>query len=83
MVIKLSLEISVNKLLVGGAVLIGLVFLLLAGVYLTTPAQHLPTFLPGYAASNPAHHMKHAIGSVVLALALFAFAWFRSKPASA
>ena len=60
--------------------LLGLVFLALAAVYWLVPAGSLPTFLPGYEAGGDAVHFKHGLASLILALALFAFAWFQSGP---
>ncbi len=60
--------------------LIGLVFLALAVYYWLTPATDLPAFLPGYEAGLDKIHYKHGLGSLILALALFAFAWFQSAP---
>jgi len=66
------------------AVILGIVFVALAGFYWVTPAGSLPSFFPGYDTATPAiHHHKHAIGALVVALALFAFAWFQSKPPKA
>jgi len=60
--------------------LLGLVFLVLTAVYWLTPAGSLPTFLPGFEAGVDKIHFKHGLGSLILALALFAFAWFQSAP---
>ena len=65
------------------ALLVGVVFLALAAYYWLTPAGGLPSFLPGYEPGGTGHHLKHAILSLVVALALFALAWFQSKPAKA
>ena len=58
--------------------LLGVVFLALAAIYWFTPAGSLPPFLPGFEAGADHVHFKHALGSLILALALFAFAWFLS-----
>ncbi len=67
-----------NKGLIVIIVLVGLIFLVLAAIYFITPASSLPTFLPGYEASLTKIHYKHAIGSLFLALATFAFVWFQT-----
>jgi amino acid permease len=72
----------VNRTLLWGAVIIGIVFVGVMVLYLVEPAQQLPAFMPGYAPGDAGHHTKHAIGALIVALALFAFAWFRSKPAT-
>ena len=63
-------------MIVGG--ILGVVFIILAVVYFITPAQSLPGFLPGHEAGVMTKHIKHGIGSLVLGLACFAFAWFQS-----
>ena len=54
--------------------LLGVVFLALAAVYWLTPAGGLPGFLPGFEAGSDNVHLKHALGSLIVALALFAVA---------
>jgi hypothetical protein len=59
--------------------ILGLVFLALAAVYWLTPADGLPSFLPGYEAGSDHVHVTHALGSLIVALGLFAIAiiWFQ------
>jgi hypothetical protein len=59
--------------------IIGLMFIGLAIVYWLTPADGLPRFLPGFQAESDHVHLTHALGSLVVALALFAIAiiWFQ------
>jgi hypothetical protein len=59
--------------------IIGLVFIGLAIVYWLTPADGLPRFLPGFQAESDHVHLTHALGSLVVALTLFAIAiiWFQ------
>jgi len=59
--------------------IIGLVFIAVALVYWLTPAGGLPTFLPGFEAGSDHVHVTHALGSLLVALALFAIAiiWFQ------
>jgi hypothetical protein len=59
------------------AALLGLVSLALAAVYWLTPAGSLPSFLPGFQAGSDHIHVNHALGSLVVALILFALAWFQ------
>lgn len=61
-----------------GAGVLGIVFLILAFLYFTTPAQSLPRFLPGHEAGVVKTHFKHGLGMVILALGSFAFVWFQS-----
>jgi len=59
--------------------LLGVLFLVLAVVYWLTPAGSLPSFLPGFEPGGDHVHLKHALGSLVAALILFAFAWFQRE----
>lgn len=63
------------------AVVLALVLLVLAVVYVAEPARSLPSFIPGHQAGSGHHHVKHGIASLVVALGLLAFAWFRTGPA--
>ena len=65
-----------------GSVLLGIIFIVIAVMYFITPAGSLPSFMPGFQAEAAnIHHYKHGIGSLILGLALFAFAWFKGAPA--
>lgn len=57
--------------------ILGVVALALAAVYWLTPAGSLPGFLPGFEAGSDHIHVNHAIGSLVVAIVLFAVAWFQ------
>lgn len=56
--------------------ILGIVFLALAAYYWSTPAGELPAFLPGFKAGGPDVHVKHALGSLVIGLALIGVAWY-------
>jgi hypothetical protein len=71
-----------NKTLIFGTVIAGVLLVVLAILYFSTPAGSLPSYIPGYEAGSSRIHLKHGIGSLVLGLALFAFAWFRGGPKS-
>jgi len=75
-----SMGFSMSKPIVIVALLLGVIFLALSAYYWLTPAEALPSFLPGFETGVAAPHHKHAIASLVVAVALFAFAWFQSKP---
>ena len=60
--------------------LLGLLDLVLAYVYFTTPAGSLPTFLPGYETDSSHIHVSHAIGALVVAVVLFGVAWLTRAP---
>ncbi|HWA52121.1 MAG TPA: hypothetical protein VG895_03650 [Patescibacteria group bacterium] len=69
-----------NKLLMFGGIVLGVLFILISILYFITPANHLPHFIPGYSALLTRHHFTHGIGSLFLGLLCFAFAWFSGKP---
>lgn len=69
-----------NKLLVWVTVILGIVFLALAATYFVVPGGSLPAHMPGFVAGSPRVHFKHGLGALILALALFALAWFQSGP---
>ena len=69
-----------DRLLVGLAVVLGIVLIAIAVVYWAEPAKSLPSFFPGHTAGSNHHHAKHGIASFLVGLACFAFAWFRSGP---
>ena len=60
------------------AVLIGVVFVIVAFVYWLTPAGSLPHYFPGFIAGATQKHFKHGLAALILALGLFAYAWFET-----
>ena len=64
------------------AVLLGILFVVVAIVYFVEPASSLPSFFPGHDASSSHHHTKHGIAALVVAAACFVFAWFQSGPST-
>jgi hypothetical protein len=74
---------DMNRIVIWGAVLIGIALLVLTGIYWLEPAGALPTYLPGFEAGSTRMHFKHGLGTLILALVLFAFAWFQSGPRKA
>lgn len=69
-----------NRMLIWLAVVVGVICLGLSVYYWITPAGALPAFLPGHEAGATLAHHKHAIAALIVAVALFIFAWFRSGP---
>ena len=61
-------------------IILGIIFLYIAYVYKSHTIGDLPTYFPGYTAGATGYHTKHAIGSFILALAAFVYAWFQSAP---
>jgi hypothetical protein len=70
-----------RRALIVPAAVIGLVLLAVAVVYFVEPAKSLPSFFPGHKAGSGHHHTKHGIAALVIALAVFVFAWFQTGPA--
>lgn len=71
-----------QKLIAMVAILVGVLFLALAAVYWTVPASSLPHAMPGYLADSPKIHFKHGLGSLLLAVGAFIYAWFSGGPSS-
>jgi hypothetical protein len=67
-----------SPLVVGIAVLAGLVLIAIAVVYWVEPAGSLPSFFPGHEAGSAHHHVKHGIAALVVGLVLLIFAWFQT-----
>ncbi|MGN6215874.1 MAG: hypothetical protein ACTHN7_02810 [Solirubrobacterales bacterium] len=62
------------------AVVLGILFLVVAIIYWAEPAGSLPSFFPGHEAGSSHHHFKHGIAAFVVAIGCFVFAWFQSGP---
>jgi hypothetical protein len=71
-----------NRSLILPAVVLGIVLLVVAGVYFADTASSLPSFFPGHEAGSSHHHVKHGIAALVVGLGCFVFAWFQTGPAS-
>ncbi len=67
-----------NSLLVWLAVIVGVAFIILGIYYFRTEAGNLPSYIPGHIAGSTIHHTKHGIASILLGVASFVFAWFKS-----
>ncbi len=69
------------------AVILGIVLIGVSIIYFVEPAHSLPSFFPGHVSSGDPeaghHHSKHGVAALVVALALFAFAWFQTGPKNA
>ncbi|MDX6665834.1 MAG: hypothetical protein QOG68_2040 [Solirubrobacteraceae bacterium] len=68
------------------ATVAGVALIAVAVVYFVSTAHGLPSFFPGHVSATSSeaahHHTKHGIAALVVGLALFAFAWFSTGPAS-
>ena len=61
------------------AAILGILFIVVAGMYFTIPANSLPSFFPGYVTKATTHiHYTHGVASLLLGVACFIFAWFQS-----
>jgi hypothetical protein len=69
-----------DRLLIGLAVLLGIVLIVIGIVYWVDPAKSLPGFFPGHQSGSSHHHVKHGIAAFLLGVACLVFAWFRSGP---
>jgi hypothetical protein len=69
-----------KKLLLIVDVVLVIAFVVVAVIYWTHAADRLPTWFPGYSASDGAVHFKHGLGAIIVALALAAYGWFLTGP---
>ena len=67
-----------NKTISALSIIIGVLLILIAIIYWTTPAGSLPSYMPGFATGSSVIHFKHGIGSLILGLVFLALAWFKS-----
>ena len=58
------------------AVVLGVIFVILAFIYWTTPASGLPSYFPGYDPTMAGVHFKHGLAALILAVLLFVYSWF-------
>ena len=57
------------------AMILGAAFILLALMYCLTPANGLPSLVPGYDPAVTKVHYKHGVGALIVGLGFLAFAW--------
>ncbi len=76
-------HMKTNKLIVLGAVVLGIAFLGIAAYYWVTPAESLLVFLPGFEAGSTHVHFTHGLASFILGVCVLIFAWFKSAPSIA
>jgi hypothetical protein len=60
------------------AILLGIVFGVIAVIYWADSASSLPSFFPGHDAGSAHHHVKHGIAAAIVAVGCFVFVWFQS-----
>ena len=56
--------------------LLGVVLLIIAGVYFVMPADQLPSFFPGHETGVTRLHIKHGIVAAVAGVVLLAAGWW-------
>jgi amino acid permease len=56
----------------------GVLFAVVAVIYLTRTANGLPSFFPGHLAGSSRKHSKHGVAAIALALVSWAGAWLTS-----
>ena len=61
-----------------GAVVVGVLLIVVAVVYWIEPASSLPSFMPGHEAGSGHHHVKHGIAAFFVGVALLVYAWFQT-----
>jgi len=67
----------------GVAIVLGVVFAVIAVVYWAVPADSLPAFFPGAEASLARLRVKHGIAAAVVAVLFFAWAWYSGRQRAA
>jgi len=65
-----------------GLLLVGVALVALGVVYVVTPAQSLPSLVPGHDPTGR-HHIKHGLAAFTAAVATWVAAWFTTAPRSA
>lgn len=69
-----------KKLIPTFSYIVAALFVILAVVYFTTPADHLPAFMPGHDAAMTRTHFKHGLAALFLGFGCIAFGWFQGGP---
>lgn len=64
--------------LVWPAVILGVIFLVIAAIYFIDDAGSLPSFFPGHEDGSTHVHFKHGLAAAVVGLGCFVFAWFQT-----
>ena len=67
-----------NRRLAALALLLGIMLVIVAVVYWITPAGSLPGYFPGFIEGATRTHVKHGLAALIVALGLFAYAWFQT-----
>ena len=59
--------------------LVALIALVVGVYYFATPADKIPSWLPGRVATSTAHHVRRAIAAIVLAVLCAIAAWLMGR----
>ena len=59
--------------------LLGVILLVIAGVYFLIPGEQLPSFFPGHETGVMRVHIKHGVVAGVAGLVLLAAAWWTGR----
>ena len=59
--------------------LLGIVFIVVAGVYFVVPADQLPSFMPGHEAGVMRVHMKHGVLAGAIGVVLIVAGWVMGR----
>jgi hypothetical protein len=70
--------IHMNRSFTAIVLLLGVVLAVVAVVYWLTPAGALPHYFPGFVEGAAQKHIKHGLVAFIVALGLFAYAWFET-----
>lgn len=69
-----------QRILVAGALVLGVALLVVGIVYWVEPASSLPGFFPGHQAGSGHHHVKHGLAAFLVGAALLVYSWFTTAP---
>lgn len=58
---------------------LGIILIVIAGIYFVTPADSLPSFFPGHEAGVMRAHMKHGLVSGAVGIVLLAAGWWMGR----
>jgi hypothetical protein len=62
------------------AYLLGVILIIIAGIYVMLPADQLPSFMPGFDPSLDRVRLKHGIVAGGAGVVLFGLGWFLGRP---
>jgi uncharacterized membrane protein HdeD (DUF308 family) len=72
--------VTKHRRLILPAVLVGIVLLMIGGLYITHPASGLPSFFPGHAPGSSHRHVIRGVAAAVAGAVAFVVAWFQTEP---